>query len=237
MTFKSLRLKHTAIAALSVLSGSIALAACTPTAPVEKTSPVATSTATASATPKAPTTSATPTASASPKATDSSDKFAKVTIDQLEPYKHKSGVFEMQVPKGWKEADSSKAGEVIVLWTDPTGNALIAADIFTPPNDVPVDKLPEVLETVVKGLFGSQPDFEMGKPMPQPDGSVQIVFSATASSQGLKAKLQGNSFIEKKGDKLSILTFGSLESQFDGLKDSFTKIANSQKVSTDVKVP
>jgi hypothetical protein len=241
---KSAKFKRVAIAALSTLAGSIALNACSPT-PVATTTPSAPASASPKPTTSAPVATASPTPSETPTATpktgvdpaDKADKFAKVTIDQLEAYKHKSGVFEMQVPKGWKDSDSSKPGEVIVLWTDPTGNALIGADIFTPPAEVPSDKLPEMLERVVRGLFGTQPDFEMGKPQVQPDGSVQIVFSVTATSQGIKTKLQGNSFIEKKGDKISILTFGSLESQFDGLKASFTQIANSQKVNLEVKVP
>jgi hypothetical protein len=227
---------HTAVT-LSALAGSVALSACTPTAtPVATTSPLASASAKPTTAPT--TTSLTPTTSTTPKSSaDSGDKFTKVTIDQLDSYKHKSNVFEMQVPKGWKEQDSSKPGEVIVLWTDPSGNALIAADIFTPSADVPNDKLPETLEIVVKGFFEKQPGFEMGKPQVQSDGRVLVVFSMSAESQGIKNKIQGNSFIEKKGDKLSILTFGSLESQFEGLKDSFTKIADSQKISSDVKVP
>jgi hypothetical protein len=239
---KSAKFKRVAIAALSTLAGSVALNACSPTAPpVATTNPYAPESVSPKPTTAAPVATASVTPSATPSSgvdpADKADKFAKVTIDQLEAYKHKSGVFEMQVPKGWKDNDSSKPGEVIVLWTDPTGNALIGADIFTPPAEVPSDKLPEMLERVVRGLFGTQPDFEMGKPQVQPDGSVQIVFSVSASSQGVKTKLQGNSFIEKKGDKISILTFGSLESQFDGLKASFTQIANSQKVNLEVKVP
>ncbi|MFN5855660.1 MAG: hypothetical protein ACK456_07135 [Pseudanabaenaceae cyanobacterium] len=165
-------------------------------------------------------------------------KVAIAKVESLEPFKHKSGVFSIEVPKGWKDTDTSKPGqEVTVQWTDPTGNALISVTVINAPKEpVAKEKLGEVLQQVLKDILGSQKDFAMEPPQPQPDGSTQVTFSYTESSGGVTAKVQGNSFIEQKEDKILILTFGSLADQFTQLKESYTKVANSIKVTTD-KIP
>jgi hypothetical protein len=165
-------------------------------------------------------------------------KVAIAKVESLESFKHQSGVFSIDVPKGWKNQDTSKPGqEVTVQWTDPTGNALISVTVINAPKEaVPKEKLGEVLQQVLKDILGSQKDFAMEPPQSQPDGSTQVTFSYTESSQGVTAKVQGNSFIEQKEDKILILTFGSLADQFADLKEPYTKVANSIKVTTS-KIP
>ena len=53
----------------------------------------------------------------------------------------------------------------------------------------------------------------------------------------MKAKLLGNSFIEQRGDKISILTTAVPEDQFDTLKPETNKIINSYKIDSSAALP
>ncbi len=166
--------------------------------------------------------------------------FQKVEAKDPQTYKYKTGLFSINVPKAWQPADRSKLGEVIVLWFDPTKNALIAVDIFKAPPNLTPDKSTALLQTFLKNTFGSKPNFAMEAPVKQSDGSVQVVWGYTESVKAGQTTasgwVQGNSFVEVKGDKISLLTVGLLSTQFNNLKDPLTKVINSYKVTPSVKI-
>jgi eukaryotic-like serine/threonine-protein kinase len=169
--------------------------------------------------------------------TDTSKKFQQVEITSLNTYKHSSGLFEIDIPTGWTPTDTSKPGETIVVWFDPSQNALVAVDIFKAPADSSPNKLTEFLQDFLRKTFGSKPGFSMDSPTPQPDGSIEIVWGFDESVKGAKARIQGNSFIWKKGSKVTLLTTGVLADQFPRLKDSINKIINSFKLNANVNIP
>lgn len=229
----------------------IALAACGTNTTTPTTTPTTAATPnTTSTTPASPTTAATPTPTEAPASkskvlskastpatgTSSPEKFLKVKADNLQPYKHKSGLFELDIPEGWTPTDNSKQGETIVLWFDPTKNSLISVDIFNAPPGIDSNKMTELLKSFLSKTFGSRPGFYMEEPISQSDGSVQIVWGYTETIQGATGRIQGNSFIEKIDDKVSLLTTGVLEHQFDDLKDPMTRVINSYKVNSSVKL-
>jgi hypothetical protein len=76
----------------------------------------------------------------------------------------------------------------------------------------------------------------MEAPVTQPDGSVRIVWSFVETVGSRKARILGNSFIEPKGDKVSVLNIGVLEPQFDKLQDPLSKVVNSYKVNPSIQV-
>ncbi|MEE3718813.1 protein kinase [Tumidithrix elongata RA019] len=189
-------------------------------------------------------TSPTPEVSSTPEPTteanagnDSSKKFQQVQITSFDTFKHSSGLFELAIPTGWTPTDTSKPGEVIVVWFDPTQNALVAVDIFKAPPDSAPEKLTELLQTFLKNTFGSKPGFSLDAPISQPDGSIEIVWGFDETIKGATARIQGNSFIWKKDDKVTLLTTGVLAEQFPRLKTSINKIINSFKLNTNVKIP
>ena len=73
--------------------------------------------------------------------------------------------------------------------------------------------------------------------MQQKDGSVQIVWSYDESIKNITAKVQGNSFISRSGDKVSLITTGGVASQIPELKESFDRVVNSYKVDPAVSIP
>jgi hypothetical protein len=225
---------------------AIALVACDNNKPTTTTTtaPITTSTTSAQSPTATPTTAPVKAQAKSlSKATkpavavSSPEKFLKVKAENLKTYKYKSGLFEIDIPEGWVPTDNTKPGEAIVLWFDPTKNALITVDIFNAPPGIDDAKMVTLLKTFLTNTFGKRPGFFMEEPITQSDKSVQIVWGYTETIQGATGRVQGNSFIEKVGDKVSLLTTGVLEHQFDDLKDPMGSVINSYKVDATAKLP
>ncbi|WP_126386751.1 hypothetical protein [Pseudanabaena sp. ABRG5-3] len=221
----------TSIGAIAFL-GSL-LGSCTPDAP-DKTATSASPTTTSTATKSPDAKSVVTKPDAAPK---SDARIIKVKIDGLETYKHPSGLFQIDAPKGWTPKENKKPNEVIVLWFDPSKNALLTVDVFKAPSETTPEQLTSLLETFLKSTFGSRPGFAAEKPIQQKDGSVQIVWSYDESLKNITAKVQGNSFISRNGDKISLITTGGVADQIPALKDSFDRIVNSYKVDPAVAIP
>jgi hypothetical protein len=218
-----------AIAILGTLLGS-----CTPDKKASDT-PASPNASSASSAPKTPDAKsvATKTESAAP----SDARIIKVKIDGLETYKHPSGLFQIDAPKGWQPQENKKPNEVIVLWFDPTKNALLTVDVFKAPSETTPEQLTTLLETFLKSTFGSRPGFALEKPVQQKDGSIQIVWGYDESIKNITAKVQGNSFISRNGDKVSLITTGGVADQIPALKESFDRVVNSYKVDPAVAIP
>jgi serine/threonine protein kinase len=203
------------------------------------TSPTVATTPTETPTPTStPTTEAKSLVKASSTATglSSPERFLQVKADNLQPFSHKSGLFELNIPEGWTPTDNSKTGETIVLWFDPTKNALITVDIFNAPEGFDNTKMIELLKNFLKNTFGTKPGFFMEEPITQSDGSVQIVWGYLETIQGATDRIQGNSFIQTVGNKVSLLTVGVLNQQFDSLREPMTRVINTYKVNASVQL-
>ncbi|HET9223919.1 MAG TPA: hypothetical protein VFO07_15510, partial [Roseiflexaceae bacterium] len=178
-------------------------------------------------------------AEASPTSeTGTSGELKVVEIGDLETYNYETGLFSIDVPTAWSLKDNSKPGEAILLWTDPTENGLIVVNLFASEAEKSSDELIQLLRDFLKNSFESEPDFSMDEPKEQSDGSQLIVWSYTANATGdVKAVLLGNSFIEQRGDKISILTTAVPENQFDTLKPETNKIINSYSIDPSAGLP
>lgn len=161
-----------------------------------------------------------------------------VVIGDLQTYTFDTGLFSIDIPDNWTIQDNSKPGEAIVLWTDPTENGLIVVDLFEKKQQQTEDELVDFLKNFLQKSFASQSDFSMDDPRPQSDGSILIVWSYTAeASGGIKTKLLGNSFIEQRDDKVSILTTAVPDEQFEALKHSTDTIINSYTIDPSAALP
>jgi hypothetical protein len=171
--------------------------------------------------------------------TGSNDKpVLQVELGDLETYTYSTGLFSIDVPASWTLKDNSKPGEAILLWTDPTENGLLVVDILESKDEKSSDEMISFLQDFLNKSFKSESDFTMDDPKEQSDGSQLIVWSYTATANGgAKVKLLGNSFIEQRGDKLSILTTAVPDEQFDTLKPETNKVINSYSIDTAAALP
>ncbi|GIV88344.1 MAG: hypothetical protein KatS3mg055_0862 [Chloroflexus sp.] len=170
--------------------------------------------------------------------TTSTGSLAPVEIGELRTYTHPSGVFRIDLPVNWTLTDNSRPGELILVWTDPTNNAAIIVDVLRDNTQYSDDQLVEKLVTFLKNSFGDQPDFFYEDPRPQNDGSILIVWGYTSTaSNNVQASMLGNSFIEQRGDKVSVLTTLVPEEQFDTLVSKTDEIINTYRLDPSASLP
>ena len=188
-----------------------------------------------------PTTTATsspsPNSSPSPKPELAPINLPELQIKALEPYKHRSGLLETDIPKGWKLIDKSQTGELLLTWNEQAGRATISVNIFVPPSEIPENRLSDVFAVIVKEMYNNQTDFEMKAPVTEAAGNIVIEWTSTVTVENKKIKFQANSKLQRRNNKLIILTFGAIEPKFAELKDYFFKISNSQVVNADLAIP
>lgn len=174
-----------------------------------------------------------------PQTTESSSgKFKQVEIGILETYTYDNGLFEIDVPRGWTRQDNSKSGEAIVQWLDSAENGMIVVDLFAAEGNQTHEQLTNLLQNFLNSIFKSQPDFSMDQPVVVNDGSVRISWSFTATADyGVKGTLWGNSFIEQRGDKISVLTYAVPQEQFAQLEKPISQILRSYKIDHLAPLP
>lgn len=174
-----------------------------------------------------------------PQTTESSSgKFKQVEIGILETYTYDNGLFEIDVPREWTRQDNSKSGEAIVQWADSAVNGMIVVDLFAAEGNQTQEQLTNLLQNFLNSIFKSQPDFSMDQPVVVNDGSVRITWSYTATAgNGVKGTLMGNSFIEQRGDKISVLTYALPQEQFPQLEKPINQILSSYKINHLAPLP
>lgn len=174
---------------------------------------------------------------ATPKPTVTPINLPELEIKELEPYKHRSGILEMDVPKGWKLIDKSQTGELLLTWNEQAGRATISTNIFVPPSEIPENRLSDVFAVIIKGMYGNQTDFEMLAPVVESTGNIVITWTSTVTINNQKIKFQANSKLQRRNNKLIIFTFGVIEPKFAELKDYFMKISNNQVIDASLAIP
>lgn len=158
-----------------------------------------------------------------------------VEFGSLRTYSHPSGVFEIDIPENWSLQDNSKPDEIILVWTDPTQNGGVIVDIFEDETVYSEEELTDILRAFLDNSFGSQPDFDVDDPVTQNDGSILLVWTYLATADNdTEVPLLGNSFIEQRGNKISILTTLIPDDQFDDLVDNTDEIINTYVINRDV---
>ena len=198
------------------------------TAATTKPTLVASPTGAATAATAAVTTTA---GTAATTATTGTGEISAVEFGTLKTYAHASGVFSIDIPENWKLKDNSKPDEILHLWTDPTGNGAVVVDIVESGSTYTADELTTALTKFLTTTFGSEPDFTAGEPKTQGDGSVRVTWGYTVKMNSTSVKLFGGSFIEQRGNKISILTTIVPDAQIETIKDKINEIINSYKIT------
>jgi serine/threonine-protein kinase len=176
-----------------------------------------------------------PVASSSPGTTAPvSYNFEPVAIANLQTYTHKNDLFAIDVPQGWTAQDSSTSEEVVIDWLDKTRNGLIKVDIFSSTTNYTQEELGKLLQQVIESKFKSESNFKIESPVNLSGGKVRVSwkYSGTADN-GVKVALQGNSFMEQKGDKIFLLLDVVPEAQYEQLIPFLDKILGSYKFNPD----
>lgn len=181
-----------------------------------------------------PTTAPTEAPTAFPTIVAAPGEILPVEFGTLRTYEHPSGVFAIDIPENWSLQDNSKPDEIILVWTDPSQNGGVIVDIFEDETVYSEEELTDILRAFLDNSFGSQPEFDVDDPVTQNDGSILLVWTylATANNDA-EVKLLGNSFIEQRGNKVSILSTLIPDEQFDDIVGNTDDIINTYVINPD----
>lgn len=161
----------------------------------------------------------------------------ELEIKELELYKHRSGILEMEVPKGWKLIDKSQTGELLLTWNEQGERATVSVNMFVPPSEIPETRLSDVFTAIIKGMYGDQADFEMRSPITETSGNIVIEWTSTVTVENQKTKFVASSKLQRLNNKFVILTFGAIEPKYTQSKDYFTRISNNQVINAELAIP
>ena len=163
----------------------------------------------------------------------SASGLAVVRVGDLINYQHESGAFSVDVPENWDFNDNSNADELIIYWTDPADNAALQVNMFLSSRELSPNDLLSALRGFLEDNFGPNDNFGMEDPVEQSDGSQLITWSFDVTIDNVQATRLGNSFVEQRGNVVSILTTLVPQEQFDTLVQYTDKMINSYRINPD----
>jgi hypothetical protein len=172
-----------------------------------------------------------------PTVSDPVPAVGGVTIGDLESYDFSTGLFTIEVPANWEVIDNSDSSSVSVAWTAPEGNAAIFVSLLTSADELSAEDLTTFGNDYVTGVFGEDPGFELSDVEEQSDGSMLVPFTVAPEINGETIELYGLTYVEQRGDKLSILTVVFPNEQQQELWDAaFEQIVNSYRIDDSVPI-
>ncbi len=150
----------------------------------------------------------------------------------LVTYEHSSGLFRIKTPRTWRRKDTSKAGEVILRWTDSETDSSIVVDLFKSRRLSP-QELSTLSRRFITNAFGKEPGFKVGQPKVQDSGVVELGWEfSTRNDQVL-----GATYTEQSDDTVSVVSILVLRSDFDQVRSTFREILQSYRFDPSVAIP
>jgi hypothetical protein len=174
----------------------------------------------------------------SPPAKSSADlKTVPVEFGQMSKYTYKRNLFNISIPEKWTEEDKSKDGEVIVTWTDKTGNGAVIINVFNHEGgDNSQSKIGDRLKAIVEQVYKPELErVEIDNPKPSDKGATLAWRYVTKDKSGT-IPITANSEIHLEGDKLAIYTELLPTEQSDRVRSRFQEIQSSFTVNPDAPV-
>ncbi len=189
-------------------------------------------------TPNTPT-SDNPISTETPSPGITSSKTEEIVISNLKTYTYNNNLFSIDIPQEWTLKDKSQSGEAIVVWQDKTQNALFRINLFAANGTRSKQEMTEILENHLNKIIPAETkiNFTKKKPVILSDGVVRIAWSNDYPNKGENVKFSGNSFIEQRGDKISIYTFILPDDQYKKLLAPIDQIINSYRISNSAPLP
>ncbi len=105
-----------------------------------------------------------------------------IEFGELVRFRHRLGVFEMQVPKGWKQAQDAVGTEALAAFSDPSGRAEIIGYTGLLDHTLTADERSRIVQGLVKNLLNGPADLQFGAGTQQPDGAYQVTMTFTRNN-------------------------------------------------------
>ncbi|NJK29622.1 MAG: FHA domain-containing protein [Acaryochloris sp. SU_5_25] len=160
------------------------------------------------------------------------DSFEDKMAD-LAAYTHPSGLFKIEIPRTWERKDTSKAGEVIIRWTDQKTESSIVMDLFKSQQQLGQEELGDLARRFVTNAFSEQPDFQVGEPKTLDNGVVELGWEFSTSND----RLLGATYTQQSNNTVSVVSILVLRSDFEKVKPTFKDILSSYSFDPSVDIP
>ena len=155
---------------------------------------------------------------------------------ELTSYSSEDGVFTIETPGSWQQSDASESGVIAQSWISIEDFSGALVQITTVEGETSSEELVTQLKEFVQSTFGSDPEFTMGEAEEQTDGSQRIIWNSTSDFGTAKMPITGLTFIEQRGDKLSLLTIFFPTERTEELNDLIVQVLNSYKIDPDATI-
>jgi hypothetical protein len=157
---------------------------------------------------------------------------------EFSTYSSEDGVFTIEVPTSWEFSDSSEPGLIANAWFNNQEASGVFVQIRTVEGETSSEDLIAQLTDFVQSAFGGDPEFEMSEVEEQADGSQRIVWSSAPdiSGGGTPTPITGLSFIEQRGDKLSLITLVVPQENIDAMNDVISRVLNSYTIDPEATI-
>ncbi len=163
-----------------------------------------------------------------------------VVFGAFKKYEHPSSKwFSINAPKNWEITDNTKEEtEVIVSFSDETGNAAIIVDIFKSEQPIRGDGIALMLETFAKQRFSKLQKVKLNPAKAPKSGELYMLeFSYIQPIDKKPIPMRGEIFGTSESDEfMSIVTYIIPDEQYDDVKEKAYEMIGSLKVNTESKL-
>jgi hypothetical protein len=159
-----------------------------------------------------------------------------VEFGDAKKYTHPSEWFTIQAPEDWEVTDNTKEeGEVIVSFSDATGNAAIIVDVFKTETPIKGKAVGDVIGTFAKNRFSKLQKVSLGKAKALEGGGLYgLEFTYNQPLDKKLIPMRGEIFGRSESDEyVTVVTYIIPDEQYDDAKDKAYEIIGSLEVNTE----
>ncbi len=147
----------------------------------------------------------------------------------LTAFRHRSGVFELQVPKSWKSAQDQVETEALAAFSDPSGQSEIIAYAGLLDHELTEEEGLKLVPDLVKNLLNSPSDLVVTSAQYRADGAFEVALTFTRKD----VKRAGLAVLKDGGLALSGLIVSGPQDQWTTLQTGLKPVFDSFKLNVD----
>lgn len=129
----------------------------------------------------------------------------RLVIDAIVPFRHANGVFEIDVPQGWRMSDESGPDSQMVKFFDAADRAGMVVEIIRIPVTSTLDTqaLTTGMQRFIKQEYQQLPNLVIFKPEIRDESTVSLIFTYDALINQHKTSMMGLCQMQRRGNILA----------------------------------
>ncbi len=152
-----------------------------------------------------------------------------IDTTNLTAFRHRTGVFELQAPKSWKQTQDQVETEALAAFSDPTGQSEIIAYTGLLDHELTDEEGLQIVPGLVKNLLNSPSDLVVTAAQRRADGAFVITLTFTRKD----VKRAGQAVLKDGGLALSGVIVSGPQDQWATLQTGLQPVFDSFKLNPD----